>query len=165
MNVRYLIPQRRRPVALVRRRPGYAFNHEIDRLFSDMLESFGMPTPWGRTELGLESVWPAVNVAETDKDVVVTAELPGLDSKDVTLELEDNVLSLSGEMKNESESEDEDRRWTRVERTSGSFRREIELPDEIDADKVKATFERGVLTVTLPKAEPVEDKRKVIAIE
>lgn len=163
MNVRYLIPQNRRPFGLVRARPEQNINREIDSLFSDMLDSFGMIHPWSRSFFAREPVWPAVNVAETDKEVVVTAELPGLEAKDVTLELEDNLLSLSGEMK--SESEDKDRRWTCVERTSGSFRREIELPGEIAADKVKATFERGVLTVTLPKAEPAEDKRKVIAIE
>jgi HSP20 family protein len=167
MSIRDLVPLRRKPtdVAKQRAEPGAldAFHREIDRLFSGVFEDFGLPSPWKRGDSVWESGWPAVNVAESDKEVVVTAELPGVDEKNVALELDGDVLTIRGET--EEEHEEKGRHWTRVERTSGSFHRAVELPAAVREDGAKATFKRGILTVSLPKAEPDKSKRKVIDIE
>lgn len=167
MSIRDLVPQRRKSGELARRRPEPgtldAFHREIDRLFADVFEDFGLPSPWKRGDSVWESGWPAVNVAESEKEIVVTAELPGVDEKDVTLEIEGDVLTIRGQT--EQEHEEKGRHWTRVERTSGSFHRAVELPAEVLEDGAKAAFKRGVLTITLPKAEPAKRTRKVIAVE
>lgn len=169
MSIRDLIPVRNKnnPSAdVARRRTGTQplddFHREIDRLFGSVFEDFGLPVPWA-SGTAWDASWPAVNVAENDREVVVTAELPGVEEKDVTLELDGDLLTLRGQT--ESEHEEKGRRWTRIERTSGSFHRVVELPAEVREDGAKATFKRGVLTVTLPKAEPDKTRRKVIPIE
>lgn len=95
--------------------------------------------------------YPAVDVHDGDKEITVKAELPGLESKDVTLKLDKGVLTLAGEKR----FEDEDRKeaYHRIERRYGSFYREIPLPAEVKAEEVTARFDKGVLTVALPKAE------------
>jgi HSP20 family protein len=98
-------------------------------------------------------------VNETDKDVKVVAELPGLEEKDVDVELADGVLTISGEKK--SETEDKERRFS--DRYYGRFERRIPIED-VDQDKVAAKFDKGVLTVTLPKSPAARQKVKRIAI-
>lgn len=145
--------------------PLTTFHRQVDQLFESLFDDFGLPAPWrrGAASTVWESAWPAINMAENDHEIVVTAELPGLEEKDVTVELEGSVLSLRGEI--ETEQEDQGRRWSRIERTSGSFHRVIELPSAVREEEIKATFKRGVLTITLPKAEPDTSSRKVIPIE
>lgn len=167
MSIRDLVPLRNKSTGVARRRtePGSmdAFHREIDRLFSDVFEDFGLPSPWKRGDSVWESGWPAMNIAESEKEIVVTAELPGVDEKDVTLELDGDVLTIRGTT--EEEHEEKGRRWTRVERTSGSFHRAVELPAAVREDGAKASFKRGILTVTLTKSEPETTKRRVVAIE
>jgi HSP20 family protein len=117
---------------------------EMNRLFNSF---FDTPTPTNGAQLRR---WiPAMDLIETESDFVVRADLPGLSEADVAIELDDNVLTISGERK----AEQEERRagYYRVERSSGAFRRSLTLPDGVDPESIKATFDRGVLEVTVPK--------------
>ena len=103
--------------------------------------------------------WPKIDIDETETDVRVTAELPGLEEKDVSLEIANGMLLISGEKK--SETEDKDRRFS--ERYYGRFERRIPLED-VEDDKASASFNNGVLTVTVPKAREAKEKVRRIAI-
>ena len=102
---------------------------------------------------------PRADMAETNKTYQITAELPGIDQKDVELTVSDSMLTLSGEKKSEREEKDEHYHLT--ERSFGSFKRVFPLPDEVDAGKISAEFDKGVLTVTLPKAPSKTKQRKI----
>jgi HSP20 family protein len=104
---------------------------------------------------------PSVDISEDDDRYVVTAELPGSKREDITVELKDQVLTIRGEKRNEREEKKEQSRW--IERTYGSFSRSFTLPANAAADRVKAEFRDGVLTVEIPKAE--EAKPKAISIK
>ncbi|MCK5379986.1 MAG: Hsp20/alpha crystallin family protein, partial [Candidatus Latescibacteria bacterium] len=111
-----------------------------------------------------EGAWvPKVDISETNGDLVVAADLPGLNRDDVSIRIEDNVLTLKGEKKKEEEREGTN--FYRVERCGGNFTRSFALPNTVDANKVKATFKDGVLTVTLPKTEEAKGKEIPIAVE
>jgi len=134
--------------------PLLSLHREVNRLFDDVFRGFGVPAlgQFGRAS------WPNLELAETDRDIRVTAELPGLDEKDVDITVEEGVLTLRGEKK--SEVEDKDRGYT--ERSYGRFERRIGLPRGVDRDKAVATFRNGVLTVTLPKTEAAkQDIRRI----
>ena len=136
------------------------FHREMNRMFDDMfrefsLSSFGSDASFDR----VMGNWPSVELSETDKEIKVTAELPGLDEKDVHVELANGMLAISGEKK--TETEDKDRRFS--ERYYGRFERRIPV-DDVDQDRVSAGFKNGVLTVTLPKSAQAESKVKRIAI-
>lgn len=105
---------------------------------------------------------PSVEVVDDGKAIKVTAELPGMSQDDVTLQLEDNVLTISGEKKHEQESKDDG--VFRTERYYGYFHRAIPLPEEIDRDAVDAEFKKGVLTVRLPKLAPEKPRGKRIEV-
>lgn len=106
------------------------------------------------------SAHPAVDVAERDGEFEITAELPGLDEKDVELRLSNGVLSISGEKK--AEREEKDKNYHFSERRYGSFRRAFRVPEGVDESKIEAHFDRGVLTVKLPKtAETAESSKKI----
>ncbi len=115
---------------------------EINRMFDDF---FNVPT-WGRMA---ESSYPAIDVKETDNSIVVTAELPGIESKDVMINVRDNVLTIKGEKRAEKREEKDNYHY--VERSYGSFARQIALPSEVDSDKAEAKMDKGVLSLTLPK--------------
>jgi HSP20 family protein len=109
---------------------------------------------------GFNGGWPQVDLAETDKAVTITAELPGMEEKDVELLLQDGMLTLKGEKR--SETEDKERRFS--ERYYGSFERHIPLSADVQADKAEARFKNGVLKVTLPKNPEAQPKAKRISI-
>jgi HSP20 family protein len=118
--------------------------NEMNRLFNSF---FDTPTPTNGQALRR---WvPAMDLVETEGDFVLKADLPGMSEADVNIELEDNVLTISGERK--AEHEERKTGYYRVERSSGSFRRSLTLPEGVDPESVKATFDRGVLEVTIPK--------------
>jgi HSP20 family protein len=118
--------------------------NEMNRLFNSF---FDTPTPAnGRA---LRRWIPPMDLTETDTDFVLKADLPGMSESDVNIELEDNVLTISGERK--AEHEERKAGYHRVERSFGSFRRALALPDGVDPEAVKATFADGVLEVTVPK--------------
>ncbi len=136
-----------------------AIRDEMDRLFDEFFNF----VPSRRREL-LEGEWlPSVDVAETDDNVVVTAELPGVKQDDVSISVLNDVLTLKGEKKEEKEIKREN--YHRIERSYGSFQRSISLPTGVQADKAKATYKDGVLTVTIPKAESAKPKSIKINIE
>ena len=112
----------------------------------------------GRADAGFA---PAIELTENDAQIVVRAELPGVDAKEVELELVENFLVLSG--KKEERREQKEGETTRTEFRFGSFRRELELPAQVDGDTVKATCEKGVLTVTLNKS--AASKTRKISVE
>jgi len=150
-----LLPSRilSEPFSLLRR--------DIDSLFDNMLRTNGWPT----TSLAeAQTTWfPTVNVSDNVECFRVTADLPGLERKDVTVAVEEDRLVLSGSRS--EEKEEKGRNWYRRERSSGEFRREIPLACEIDANKASAVMHNGVLTVELPKRPEAMQKRKVLEIK
>ena len=99
---------------------------------------------------------PSMDISETKKNFIVKAELPGLDANDVNVSLSGDLLTIKGEKKREEEEKDEHHHY--VERYSGSFQRSFQLPTSVQGDKVEATFDKGVLKVTIPKVEEAEKK-------
>lgn len=153
MNLRSLIPiGRDRNVARQEVNPLATLQREIDRLFDGFTR--GWPTLGG---LATTDLLPSMDVTETDKEIEITAELPGLEEKDVEISVADNVLTIRGEKKAEKEEKDKDYRL--VERTYGSFSRMLELPAGIDPDMIKANIAKGVLKVTVPKPAPASVKK------
>jgi HSP20 family protein len=109
---------------------------------------------------GNASLIPSIDVSETDKEIEITAELPGLERKDVEISLDDNVLAIRGEKKFEEEQKDEKNKNYRMsERSYGMFYRTMELPNGIDPASVQATMSKGVLKITVAKPEPSKTKR------
>jgi HSP20 family protein len=106
---------------------------------------------------------PHVDVSETDKAYQISAELPGLDEKDINVELKDDVLTLSGEKKEEEEKEEKD--FHVSERRFGSFRRSFRLPSGVDQSKISADFKKGVLTIAMPKTAEAQQKSRNIDIK
>jgi HSP20 family protein len=163
MPVRDLIPWNRNRDVSVRRgeevSPFLTLHSEMNRLFEDVFRGFDL-APFGSDRLLDRAMgWPNIEVSETDRDVRVMAELPGLDEKEVQVELANGVLSIKGEKK--TEIEDKDRLFS--ERYYGHFERRIPVED-VDEDKVSAAFRNGVLTVTMPKVAQARSKVKHIAI-
>lgn len=107
---------------------------------------------------------PPIEIVEKNGALVVTAELPGLEAKDVDITVEDDVLTISGEKHEEKEEGEEGTQYYLWERRYGSFRRSFTLPSAVDTDKIAAKFAKGVLTITLPKSEKVTVKGKKITI-
>ena len=137
--------------------PFLTLHREMNRLFDDVFSRFESGSP---SLFRSMPAWPSVEVVPSDQDVRVSAELPGMDEKDVEVLVDDDVLTIRGEKK--AETEDKDRRFS--ERYYGRFERVIPLPFPVDEDKAEASFQNGVLTVTLPKSAKAEDKGKRIAI-
>jgi HSP20 family protein len=163
MAMRDLIPWNRRGEVAGRRAengdPFLTLHREMNRLFDDVFRGFDV-APLGSDRLFDRGIgWPSIEVSETEKDLKVTAELPGLDEKDVQVELANGVLSIKGEKK--TETEDKDRRFS--ERFYGRFERSIPVED-VDEDKISASFKNGVLTVTMPKTPQSRSNVKRIAI-
>lgn len=140
------------------RNPGVAPWRELEDV-SSRLARFFDDSPFRSPGDGGGNWMPSVNVAETKESLVLTAELPGMREEDVSIELENNVLTISGEkMEQRSEGEDE-RRYHVWERSYGSFRRSFTLPRTVKADEITARFENGVLTIDLPKAAEAKGRK------
>mgnify|MGYP000651634289 FL=1 len=136
--------------------PFEAFERDVKRIFDDFfaLEPVDL----------FDSAWlPTVDVEEDEKSIHVRAEIPGIDEKDLNVTLEDNVLTISGEKK--EERKEENKRYVLAERRFGSFKRSIALPDEVKADSVKASFKNGVLTIDFEKKEVSQPKRITINVK
>ncbi len=122
------------------------FRREIDSLFDRFFEGWPFETLKG------DGQWiPSIDLSETNKEYIVRAEIPGVDPNDFDISLNNNVLTIKGERKHEKETKDED--FHRIERAYGSFTRAIQLPGEVDEDKVKANYKNGVLEIILPKTK------------
>lgn len=133
--------------------PFLSLHREMNRLFDDAFRDFGLPGSW------TSRTWPHVELSETRDGYQLTAELPGMDEKDIELSLHDGVLTLRGEKR----AEHDDRRRGYSERYYGSFARSIAVGD-VDEQRVNATFDKGVLTVVLPRSAEAEQRVKRIAI-
>jgi HSP20 family protein len=148
---RETVPARREESPLV------ALQRDMNRLFEDFWRGFALPSPiveaWGM-------FMPRVDVEDRDGEVYVTAELPGLEEKDVEVQLAGDTLVLRGEK--HEEREDGMRGWR--ERTYGAFERSIPLPCEVDADQASAAYEHGVLRITLPKSPRARERTKRIQV-
>jgi len=134
---------------------------EVEKTFED----FSRRTPFaGFPGFGESLAAPKIDVAEGKDGIDVTAELPGVDEKDIDVTLTDGVLTIRGEKKSERDEQDKDKSWHVVERSYGSFSRSIRLPYDPDQSKVEAKFDKGVLHVHLPKPAEVAKKEKKIEI-
>ena len=139
--------------------PFFALHREMNRMFDDVFRGFDL-APFGPSSRAQEGLgWPQIDIDETDKEFRITAELPGLDEKDVSLEIANGVLSISGEKK--TELEEKARRFS--EWYYGRFERRIPLQD-VEEDKASAAFKNGVLTVTVPKSAEAKNNVRRIAI-
>lgn len=128
--------------------------YNIDEYINQMLGEFG----GGLTEPVAREWRPAMDLSETDEAYIIEADMPGVGKEDVKIELLDDVVTIQGERKSEKSESDEKRGYHRVERSCGGFTRTIQIPDGFKADEVKASFENGVLRVTLPKPETAKPK-------
>ena len=133
---------------------------EMNRLFSTFLEPSSRRA--GNGHSAAHRWIPAMDLVETDEHFVLKADLPGLTEDDVSIELDNNVLTISGERKTEHEQHTEG--YYRVERASGAFARQLTLPDGVDADGVQANFDRGVLEVRVPKPEQTKPRKVQISV-
>jgi HSP20 family protein len=140
--------------------PFGSFQREMNKLADDLFGGFNL-SPRAPLERGLATTFtPRVDVSETDKEIKVSAELPGMDEKDIDVSLARDTLTIKGEKKEEKEEKGED--YYRMERSYGSFTRSVSLRVEVDTDKVQATFKKGVLEITLPKTpEAIQETKKV----
>lgn len=159
-------PIRRRGDRLAIRReneePMMAIQNEMNRMFDQFFTDPFAMLPLRGARLAAEFS-PRVDISETDNEVKVVAELPGMEEKDISLTLEDNTVVLSGEKK--SDVEEKGKTFHRIERTYGSFQRVIPLEVEVDEDKASASFKNGVLTISLPKAPEAVKQTKKITIK
>jgi HSP20 family protein len=148
-------------MALIRWEPARelgSLQSEMNRLFNTFFE----PPAGGANGASLRRWAPAMDVVETDEHFILRADLPGLSEEDVSIELEDNVLTVAGERK--AEHEDRKEGYYRVERAFGSFARSLTLPEGVDPDAVAASFDRGVLEVRIPKPEERKPRKVNIAV-
>lgn len=132
---------------------------EMDRLFDEFFTGFGLPS-LGRNEGRMPT--PRIDVSESDQDIQIAAELPGLDEKDVEVTITDDTLTIRGEKKEESEREEHDYHMT--ERSYGTFSRTLRLPFAVDAGQAKAAFKDGVLRITLPKPKEIQQRTHKIEV-
>jgi HSP20 family protein len=163
--------QAERPSAMEMWRPFEGLRREIDRLFEDFDRGIWR-SPFRRTMFDIEPFWrrevswraaPAVDVAETDKSYEITAELPGMDEKNIEVRVADGSLTIKGEKQEEKEEKRKD--YYLHEREFGSFERRFALPESVDAEKIEASFKKGVLTVTLPKRPEAQKAEKKIEVK
>lgn len=142
--------------------PLTALQRQMNRLFDDFFGDFAL-SPFEGWNASASGFVPRMNVSESDKEIEVTAELPGMEQKDVEVLLEDGRLTLRGEKKMEKEEKED--RYYHLESSYGSFSRSVEVGEDIDPDQVQASFRNGVLTIRLPKTRPEPTQRKRIEIK
>ncbi|HDQ72583.1 MAG TPA: Hsp20/alpha crystallin family protein [Chloroflexi bacterium] len=160
MAITDLIPWKREEKAPIKReeQAAQSLQQEMNRLFDEFFTGFDL-TPFR----GFGGTWdafrPSVDVVESDKEIKVSAELPGLDEKHIDVSLSRDALTIKGEKKEEREQKGEN--YYRMERSYGNFQRTIPLPCEVDTDDADAVFKNGVLTITLPKTAEAQACKKI----
>lgn len=155
MNLKSLIPIGRERSVAGAANPFMSLQREVDRLFDDFTRGFPSLTAFGGN--GAPALMPSMDVTETDKEIEITAELPGLEEKDVQVNVADNLLTIRGEKK--AQKEEKDKNYRLIERSYGAFERTLELPEGVNADAIKANISKGVLKVTVPKPVPAQAKK------
>jgi HSP20 family protein len=143
--------------------PFLQMRREMNRLFDDVFGGFGLPSVLGPALRQMPA--PKIDVSETDNEIQVTAELPGIDQNNVEVLLEDDRLIIRGEKKEEREEDDKDRNYHVRERVQGAFSRTLPLPFAPDPNQVKAEFKNGVMTITIPKPQEVKQKQHRIDVQ
>lgn len=146
-----------------------SFRNEMDRLFDRFSGNFGFPSlrrmfdvePWRFEAMGITN--PAIDVSEDDKAYKISAELPGLDEKDIDVTVTGDALVLRGEKRHEKE--EKEKNYYLSERSYGAFQRAFALPEGIDRNKIDAQFSKGVLTITLPKTAEAQKQAKKITVK
>ena len=142
--------------------PFLAMRREMNRLSDDVFGGFGLPAAFGPA-LRQMPVAPKIDVSETENEIQIKAEMPGIDQNDVEVLLEDDRLIIRGEKK--EEREDKDRNYHVRERVQGAFSRTLPLPFAPDPNQVKAEFKDGVMTITIPKPQEVKQKQHRIEVQ
>jgi len=122
-------------------------------MFDLFFDDFGLTDLFNDKEV----LMPAIDISETEKEYVITGEIPGVDAKDLDVTLTDGILTIKGEKKHENEEKDEN--YHRIERHYGSFERSFRIPDKVKTDELDATYKDGIFKLSLPKAEVVEAKK------
>lgn len=131
-----------------------AIQEKIDRIFEESLRGRDIPS----------GLWtPAVDIYETDDAIILEAELPGMNEKDIDVRVEDNVLTIKGERKIEQERKEEN--YYRMERYYGTFQRSFTLPSNLETDKIKAEYKKGILKVVMPKKEQAKPKQIKVEVK
>lgn len=157
--MRYLSPfrfGRSGNIAKTGEHPAATFQRALNNLFDDFFSGFEV-SPF---EEKFGSFNPKIDMTEDEKEIKVTAELPGLAEKDIEVNLSRDILTIKGEKTQEKEEKGKETYY--CERSYGSFTRTIQIPSEVELDKIDATFKKGVLNITLPKvAKPVEQQKKI----
>jgi len=166
MNFGSIIPRRDKQTTPVRQDelvdPLVSFRREVDRMFDDFFNGFtggNLRTTSG----GLTAVTPVIDLAETEKDLRVTAEMPGLNEDDFDVTLTGDLLTIKGEKKSEHEEKEGGDYY--AERRYGAFSRSIRLPFEVKDEQVDARYERGVLTVRIPKPHDLQTAARKIEVK
>ena len=158
MSLKDIVPFGKKDVPVKKEsdHPFALFRKEFDDLFDNFFRGFDLQTFEGK--LGAFS--PKIDVVDSEKEISIKAELPGMDEKDIEVSLSRDILTVRGEKKEEKEDKGKD--YYRMERSNGSFSRSIPLPAEVDESNIKASFKKGVLSITLPKtARAVEETKKI----
>lgn len=137
---------------------GYLSNlhNEVDKVFNSFLKGI-------YDEGSLRNISPNVDISETDKELKVTAELPGVKEEDLSITLNDNILTMTGEKK--MEKEEKGKTFHKIERSYGQFSRSFTIPFKANSDTVEASFEKGLLNIVIPKPEGTESRANKIAIK
>jgi HSP20 family protein len=152
-------------------RPFESLRREVDRLFEDFSGGVWRPPfgrslfdigPFRRVEAAFGAV-PAVDVTETDKSYEITVDLPGMEEKNIDVKFANGILTIKGERQDEKEEKKKD--YYVQERSFGSFERSFQVPDNVDTDKIDASFKKGVLTVVLPKSAEAQKAEKKIEVK
>lgn len=165
MPVKNLLPSIRRRSDILGKQeehPFYTLQQEMNRVFDAFFKDFDM-LPFGTTREKFSGFYPSLDVKESDKEVDIKAELPGMDEKDVEVLLADNSVTIKGEKKEEKEDKGKD--YYHMERSYGAFNRVVPLPHGLDTDKAEAHYKNGVLTIKIPKTEEAKAKVKNVSIK
>lgn len=155
------------PVRREEEHPVYSLQREMNKVFDDFFgarswEGFG-EFPALATEHFMGDVTPRIDMSETDKELLLKVELPGMSEKDVEISINRDLLTISGEKKQENEHTEKG--WYRMERQYGSFSRSIPLPYEVESDKVEAVYKNGVISIKLPKSAVQQKATKSIPVK
>jgi HSP20 family protein len=143
--------------------PFLVMRRQMNRLFDDIFGDFPLPGFDGSVVRQMAS--PKINVSETDKELRISAEIPGVKADDIEVMLDEDSLTIRGEIKQEREDQDKDRNYHVRERFEGAFSRTLPLPFRADPGKVQASFRDGVLTITMPKPEEVQQKQQRVQVQ
>ena len=162
MDFRNLIPWNRdRSAPVVRQRkedhPVFALHRDMNRVVDDFFRSFDQPARFG-SSFGASFGWPNIELSESDKEIKVVAELPGMEQKDVDVSLDNDVLTIRGEKKGSSTDAVYSERW------QGTFQRSVQLSPDADPEKIKADFRNGVLSVTIAKRPDAQNRVRRIPV-